>query len=559
MFIKLGYPSSQNVYEYNTPFWLKLVAPVQLCGSFAFHYASATGWSGEQSSSNHVDFTSMDLPQTDAGVPVPNIDPTVDELAGYNSLAQIYQWLGMSEASRAGFIAALGGGNPPLRDVVYTRGPDWDAAMETVRVAVDGGDPRPPNCFERGHYAMVRRIARLRLGLTAVEVRAAGVVPGAVAAPGAMAENALALAGPAPPANPEPKIKLNLLIDPALDSELVRLPQSRIRELFAKYEDVRGDEPSEDVEPTTDQISALSQLFTSDMPPYADFSIWGPYGKRMLGKLQYQAWNFQPDGTWHRRELPGPPTFEHWWLSYRVLRTTTLLLEMAPPEHLDNYGEMVRTFATKYGPTCWWLVYQADVRMRSEHFERLRRAAERGTDPKIKFNPAKPWFNVYKMAIDAKLWWDEHLHQDAVLFLTRVKTAAETMDDGTVQPALQAQEGLGAGNTRRRSRSNPRPRQRAEAFPTDSQGNVYTRGGVAFCNDYNTPKGCNRKGCRYQHSCKLCRGTNHGQHKCSQGKRVDLRPNSGAQRHPPPPPVPHKGGNGSGNRRDNHRSGNGRR
>ena len=35
MYIKLGYPSSQNVYGYNTPFWLKLVAPVQLCGSFA--------------------------------------------------------------------------------------------------------------------------------------------------------------------------------------------------------------------------------------------------------------------------------------------------------------------------------------------------------------------------------------------------------------------------------------------------------------------------------------------------------------------------------------------
>ena len=34
-------PSSQNVYGYNTPFWLKLVAPVQLCGSFALPPALA--------------------------------------------------------------------------------------------------------------------------------------------------------------------------------------------------------------------------------------------------------------------------------------------------------------------------------------------------------------------------------------------------------------------------------------------------------------------------------------------------------------------------------------
>ena len=533
--------------------------PLQLCGSFAFFSPTLQPQVGVVSNlEHHVDFTSMDLPQTDAGVPAPNIDPTVDELAGFNDLGGIYHWLGMSQASRAGFVAALGGGalhTHPLRDVVFIRGPDWDTAMETVRVTVEGGDPRPPNPFERGHYAMVRRIARLRCGLTANEVREAA---GVLAPPGVAVENALALAGPLPLISAEPKIKLNILIDPSLDSELVRLPQAKIRQLFTRYEEVRGGEPAEDVEPTVEQISALSQLFSSDLPPYADFSLWGPYGKRMVGKLQYQAWNFQPDGTWHRKELPGPPTFDHWWLSYRVLRTTTLLLEMAPPEHLDNYGEMVRTFATKYGPTCWWLVYQADVRMRSEHFERLRRAAERGTDPKIKFDPAKPWFSVYKMAINDKLWWDEHLHQDAVLFLTRVKSAAETADDGTVQPALQVQEGRGSGNSRRRSRSNHRPQRRAEGFPTDNQGNVYTRGGTKFCDDYNSPRGCNRRDCKYQHSCKLCRATNHGQHKCSQGKQgvVVLKSNPSASR-PPPPPAPYKGG--KGNRSGNRRSGNGRR
>eukprot|EP00971_Amphidinium_carterae_P081810 1618440-Amphidinium_carterae.1 len=32
----------------------------------------------------------------------------------------------------------------------------------------------------------------------------------------------------------------------------------------------------------------------------------------------------------------------------------------------DNYGEKIRDFANLYGPRCWWLVYQADMLMRSD-------------------------------------------------------------------------------------------------------------------------------------------------------------------------------------------------
>eukprot|EP00969_Alexandrium_andersonii_P173378 7664441-Alexandrium_andersonii.AAC.1 len=49
-----------------------------------------------------------------------------------------------------------------------------------------------------------------------------------------------------------------------------------------------------------------------------------------------------------------------------------LLLEQCNPEPLDLYGEYIRVLHETYGSECWCLIYQADVRMRSEEFERIR-------------------------------------------------------------------------------------------------------------------------------------------------------------------------------------------
>ena len=77
--------------------------------------------------------------------------------------------------------------------------------------------------------------------------------------------------------------------------------------------------------------------------PFADFPLFGPLGERLLHKLNYPKWTFMRDDSWQRKELPGPPSFVFWWASFRVCRTTLLLLDVAPPEILDNRGEMVRS------------------------------------------------------------------------------------------------------------------------------------------------------------------------------------------------------------------------
>ena len=147
----------------------------------------------------------------------------------------------------------------------------------------------------------------------------------------------------------DPKLKLSVVLDPTLETELRRLPTSTVRAMFSNYKKTRGGNPSEDIEPTLEQLSAVHQVLTADLLPYADFALLGPHGRRLLQKLTYDMWTFCPDGQWARRELPGPPTFEHWWSSYRVLRTIFIMLNVVDVEIIDSYGEMVRGFIKTYG------------------------------------------------------------------------------------------------------------------------------------------------------------------------------------------------------------------
>ena len=80
----------------------------------------------------------------------------------------------------------------------------------------------------------------------------------------------------------EPRLKLSALLDPALDPELGRLPLAKVREMFASHVNLRGAEPSEDIGPTVKQVSAIHQVITAGLVPFADFSLFGPHGKRLF-------------------------------------------------------------------------------------------------------------------------------------------------------------------------------------------------------------------------------------------------------------------------------------
>ena len=540
---------SSNLAALPNPLWLPLLA-LQLSPQVGLCCYVLC-----QDDQRGINVFNMAFPQTLPGAPCVGLDPCGEEFEAITTVAAAFAWLGTSDDASRALCTALGSATPKIRDIVFTPGKDYADIIGQLVVTGNDVAARAPTPIEIGHCHHLRRICRLRLNLTANEDAPAGPALGTGARPldlatqgqfGASQVGLLAAPG-SQAVSTEPRLKLSVILDPTLDSELARMPQHVVRDLFTKYSMLRGAEPAEDVEPTIEQISAVNQVLRADLVPYADFALLGPYGRRLIGKSSYLSWIFQPDGTWSRREHPGPASFDNWWASFRVLRVIYLLLDVAPPEVLDNYGEMVRGFHATYGGQCWFIIYTADVRMRSEQFERLRRHVERDHQQATSrmlssnFDPAKPWHSVFGMALADKIWWDENLHRPAMLYLTRIKSASESVADGTVQNM----SGVDLSSARPRSRSTgrgSRTERRQEGGSRHSQGDsgAYTKAGQPLCGAFNSASGCHRKRCPDHHSCKKCRAGNHGAANCESGK-VKLTENIQSRRNVPPPPAPHRG------------------
>ena len=254
---------------------------------------------------------------------------------------------GISELLKNALYAELG--TPTVvRDLSFIPRASWDSAVDGIRI---DDPPRELNAIEVSKLDQFRRVCRLRTGLTPGDP--AQELPAIRPAVAVLASTQ----GPPIPNFSARNLKLSHIIDPTLDAPLVSLSPAKVRLLFEAYALKQGAKPDRAVEPTQDQLSAVQQLLDSDHTPYVDFAIFGPYGKRMLERLTYYAFVSQPDGSWIRRELDGPNSFSVWWSSWRVLRTLLILLNVADPEHLDNYAEHIRNLDLRYGRECWFIIY----------------------------------------------------------------------------------------------------------------------------------------------------------------------------------------------------------
>ena len=444
------------------------------------------------------------------GVGVPGFDPTPEELAAINTLVDAVNAVKCTEEVYK--ILATELGEPQaFREVAMIPKPVWDGVVAGLML---GGRPLLPVATAR--LELLRRIARLKLGLTPGDPSAATPPPPASAGGGGI--------GAPPTAEDNPrKLKLSSIIDRTLDSELKPLKTVDVRAMFREYRRIRGGEPGEDIEPTSDQLGALKQVLDSDAPPYADFSVWGPHGRRLLEKLVYVAFIFNPDGTWVRQELPGPPDAESWWASWRVFRTAMLLLGAADTEPLDNYGEFVRRLSRKY-PEAWFIIYTGDVRMRSERFERLRRVAEIADVERAtaglatRIDTKRPWNTIFADAILDKDFWDENVREPALLYLSRCRTREDTVQDGTAQASLPA-----AGEAARRRVITPEPAARKRENAQGGKGSrkllrgedysekrnglyVKNKAGKPLCPDFVAGR-CTKPGqpcSKGEHQCPIC-------------------------------------------------------
>ena len=137
-------------------------------------------------------------------------------------------------------------------------------------------------------------------------------------------------------------------------------------------------------EPTIDQLSAMSANLELGSC-WADFAMFGSYGDR----------------TKKDRELFG--------LTVGTKSTS-----------LDMYISRVRDFATRYGPSCWAMLHQADHRGRVEQIPRTKRQGAIGHAKALLVSQtaadncwhdaAQPWPSCFlTLADDTKFWMREFM------------------------------------------------------------------------------------------------------------------------------------------------------
>ena len=304
------------------------------------------------------------------------MEPTEEELNNMATIEDVADWAGIEAPLRTVLLQDFGTPTK-FRDIAFITRPVWDAALFLLRIETpppNPGDPpgqREPTPAEGSRLEIFRRVVMLWMQMTPDTPAGPGVQrPGVTTTPTQSSSNAQG--------SPTRKIKLSVVIDPTLDSEVVQLEQSAVSALYAKYKTKFGDHPSPEVEPSIDQLSALAQLLKANATPYADMSLWGPHGLRTLRKAVFKSYVLNAaSGEWSKKEAPGPESIIACEKCFKTYKVAMVLLEVAGPERLEAYMEHVKTFHNRFGSACLGIIYRADTRMRSEYMEGLRRALGR--------------------------------------------------------------------------------------------------------------------------------------------------------------------------------------
>ena len=95
----------------------------------------------------------------------------------------------------------------------------------------------------------------------------------------------------------------------------------------------------------------------------------------------------------------------------------------------------------------WWIIAVADVRMRSEHMEKLRRRVEQAyvSNPESGFNPARPWDWVFAQAFAQAArdrdFWTAHVQDRADQVMHHLKSKSDIIGLDAIAAAGEDRDG----------------------------------------------------------------------------------------------------------------------
>ena len=138
-------------------------------------------------------------------------------------------------------------------------------------------------------------------------------------------------------------------------------------------------------------------------------------------------------------------------------------------------------------------------------------------------DPARPWDAVFRVAVSEPAFWDAEVRDKAILYLTRISTAAQTLDDGTIADAPVSHRppqggthgrnssSTGKGKTRGSQGKGTQPGKRGKGGKQQGKsippGNTRGNNAVETCYSYNRGE-CTQTPCPAgrRHICTSCGG-----------------------------------------------------
>ena len=230
------------------------------------------------------------------------------------------------------------------------------------------------------------------------------------------------LTAPSATVSNEVKMKFTHILDQADDSEFQIVADTVKARWMQRYIDATGGLPCEETEPTKEQLSALyRRVHQLGSPPYADFSVFTPFGKKMYRSTRYRTYIPNLDGTFLMREVPGPANYTQWIACFRVWKVAMVMLDCIPIAVLQQYEMHIEKLVKLY-PQCWHLVVSADDKARSDHLARLQLSTtldhQRGKTTPAGWDPHTPsWGPLFRMLLDDQTFWAENVHNPALVWL----------------------------------------------------------------------------------------------------------------------------------------------
>ena len=400
--------------------------------------------------------------------------PAVDAARQMQTLDAIHQFYSMDPLVWAAFTSRAGDPGNDLRLLASLPPPAVAAACEVASLP----DGRPLTAIQAAHVGLVcrlcRRVLHLREGgnwetwedvdpwqsvptTPTRETRPTGSSPG----------------------TSERKMKLSSILDQSDDTEFQVLPENMRARWLQQYIDTMGGPPEEECEPTGEQVSALfRKVYELQGPPYCDFGIFVPYGRKQLRASKFRAHILTSNG-YVMKEIPGPANYAMWRASYRVFKTSMIMLDTISVANLLGYEAFIERLALTY-PTAWHLVVMAEDNGRAEHMVRLKTRLQTsiaaGDAPPLRWDPSRPWDTVLKMLMEDERYWRDQVHTPAIAWMAAggrgtprspaEKLSLSYMKDG-VEATMHPQE--------RRTRSASPGRKKRKKHQSDKEDNNYQK------------------------------------------------------------------------------------